>query len=109
MLNLDTNAGEVASGLSGLVVEATATADEEAARTALALIRPRTPVRTGRLVGGLEAVVVPAGGFDVVDAVEYATAVDARTGFATRTLAAAGDEFADIYDRHLQTRMDQLP
>lgn len=107
MLNLDTSAGEVASGLSGLVDEAASDADEEAARTALAIIRPRTPVKSGRLLNGLDVVVV-SGGFDVVDAVPYATAVDARTGFATRTLAAAGDEFAAIYDAHLQTRLDSL-
>lgn len=108
MFSLDTNAGEVAADLSGVVERATASADEEAARAALELVGPKTPRRSGRLAAGLRAVVAPKGGFDLVDAVPYANAVDARTGFATATLVEADATFAAIYDRHLQDQFDNV-
>lgn len=107
MLEVTTNAEEVASGLLGVVEAATAEADEEAARKALDLVDRNTPRKTGRLASGLRAVVVAEGGFEVVDAVPYAPAVDARTGFASRTIAEADDTLAAIYDKHLQARLDQ--
>lgn len=108
MLSLDTNAGEVAADLSGVVEAATRDADEEAAQTALAIVGPQTPRRSGRLAAGLRTVVVPAGGFELVDAVPYATVVDARTGFATERLRDAEETLAAIYERHLQERFDAV-
>ena len=109
MLRLDTDAGETAAGLAGAVVEASTAADVEAAATALTLVAPRTPRRTGRLAAGLRSDVVPAGGFDLTDPVPYAIPVNARTGFATDTIAAADSTFAAIYERHTQGRLDQVP
>lgn len=108
MLDLSTNAEETGSGLLGLVDEATRAADAEAADYALDIVGPRTPRRTGRLAAGLRSVVVSTGGFDLVDAVPYASAVDARTGFASDTIVAADAAFAAIYDKHAQTRLDAI-
>lgn len=109
MFALSTNAEETGDALLGLVDEATADADEEASAYALAIVNPRTPRRTGRLAAGLRSVVVTTGGFDLVDAVPYATAVDARTGFASETIVDADTAFAAIYDKHAQTRLDSIP
>jgi hypothetical protein len=108
MLDVSTNAEEVASGLLGVVDDAAAEADEEAARLALDIVGPQTPRRTGRLAAGLRSVVVSTGGFDLVDDVPYASAVDARTGFASSTIVEAEASFAAIYDRHLQERLDAV-
>lgn len=109
MLVVDSNAEEVSRDLLGVVDDATAAADEEAARTALDLVAPKTPRRTGRLAAGLRSVVVSSGGFDLVDAVPYAPAVDERTGFATETILDAEATFAAIYERHTQERLDAIP
>lgn len=106
MFSLSTNADEVAAHLVGSVDEAVADADVEVADYALDRIAAKTPRRTGRLAAGLRSVVV-AGGFDIVDAVPYASVVDARTGFASETLVAAESDIAAIYDRHLQDRFPQ--
>src|SRR5688572_295200 len=105
MFDLTTNAEAVGDGLLGVVDEAVESADEEAADYALAIVGPKTPRRSGRLAAGLRSVVVSTGGFDLVDAVPYAPVVDARTGFASSTVLDAGEQFAAIYDRHLQERL----
>lgn len=107
-LDVDSNADQVAADLVGLVDVAQAEADRQAADVALALVDPRTPRRTGVLAAGLRSVVAPTGGFAVVDAVPYASVVDARTGFASDTLAKAEATLAEVYDRHLQARFDQV-
>lgn len=108
-LDFASNADQVAADLTGDLVDAAqADADQEAADVALGLVAPRTPRRTGVLAAGLRSVVAPAGGFSVVDAVPYATVVDARTGFATDTLAEAEPVIAEVYDKHLQARFDQV-
>jgi len=108
VLGLDTNAEEVSRSLLGVVVEAVAEADEEAARAALDMVAPKTPRRSGRLAAGLRAVVESAGGFAIVDAVPYATVVDARTGFASQTLLDGEASILAIYDRHLQDEFDAV-
>jgi hypothetical protein len=108
-LDFTTNADQVGSDLTGEVVDvAQAEADQEAADRALALIGPKTPRRTGALAAGLRSVVVPTGGFAIVYAVVYATVVDARTGFASETLARADAVLAEVYDKRLQAHFDQV-
>lgn len=108
-MSVTSNAVEVADRLDGAAVtEAQAEADAAAAELALTLIRPDTPVDTGALLAGLDAIVIPEGGFAVVDAVPYAAIVDARTGFATDNLAAAEDRLAELYEDHLQDTFDRL-
>lgn len=103
------NAAELASALDGVLVdEAQADADAEAADLAVDLVRPVTPVDTGALLAGLDAVLVPEGGFALVDAQPYAAIVDARTGFATATLANAEPRLVDVYAKHLQASFDSL-
>lgn len=108
VLSLDTDADRVAADLVGVVDAAAAAAHVEAADLALRVVTPQTPRRTGRLVAGLRSVVV-TNGFDLVDDVPYATVVDARTGFATKTLAAADHDITAVYDRHLQQHFDAIP
>lgn len=108
MLELTTNADELGTQLVGLVDEATSDADLEAADLAYDLVNPKTPRQTGRLAAGLRSVAVSAGGFDLTDPVDYAERVDNRTGFASETIAAAGQAFADLYDRHIQTKLDDV-
>lgn len=108
MIRLGSDAGETADGLSGVVEEAAAAADVEAARVALDLVAPRTPRQTGRLAAGLRSVAVPAGGFDLTATADYANVVNARTGFATRPLQANEAAFAAIYERHTQSRLDAV-
>lgn len=107
-LDITSNADQVAADLTGdLVDDAQAEADQEAADAALALVAPRTPRRTGALAAGLRSVVVPPGGFAIVAAEPYGGIVDARTGFASRTLVEAEPRIADIYATHLQAKFDQ--
>lgn len=108
-LDFSTNADQVAADLTGDLVDvAQAEADQEAADRALALVDPKTPRRSGRLAAGLRAVVVSTGGWAVVDAVPYASVVDARTGFASETLHQAEAVLAEVYDNHLQAGFDQV-
>lgn len=108
MLSLSTNAGQVSDDLTGVVDAAAQSADDDAARLALALVEPRTPRRTGRLAAGTRSGAVPEGGFAVVNAVPYAPVVEERTGFVSETIVAAETEFVEIYDRHLQTEFDSI-
>lgn len=108
-LDVTSNADQVAPGMVGeLVDQAQAAADAEAADTALALVGPKTPRRTGELAAGLRSAVVPTGGFELTAAAPYGGYVDARTGFATDTLIQADTVLTDIYAAHLQARFDQL-
>lgn len=108
-LDITTNADQVAADLVGVVEDAVARADQEAAETALRLVGPRTPRRSGALAAGLRTVVAPGGaGFALVDAQPYAGYVDARTGFASETLANAEPVIADIYAASLQAGFDAV-
>lgn len=107
-LAVTTNAAQVAADLDGSVVDdAAERADRAAAAEALALIDPRTPRRTGRLAAGLR-VVAASHGWAVVDAVPYAPTVDARTGFATKTVRDNTDRLVAIYDRELQEEFNDI-
>lgn len=105
-LDVTSNADQVAADLTaGLVDDAVERANRAAADEALGLVDPRTPRRTGRLAAGNQAVVVTTG-WAIVNAVPYAPKVDARTGFASRTIRDNEDRLVDIYDRELQTEFN---
>lgn len=107
-LDITSNAAQVAATMDPVLVDdAARRADVEAADTALALITPQTPRRTGRLAAG-GRVAVASAGWAYVNAVAYATVVNARTGFATKTLQDQETKITAIYDRELQTEFDTL-
>lgn len=107
-LDLTSNADDVASQLAGDVVdEAAERAHRVAAAEGLSLVDRAAPRRTGRMANGLR-VDVRTDGWAVVDAVPYAAAVDARTGFATRTILNAEDRLALIYEDELQESFDSI-
>lgn len=109
MLDVDSNAAQVAAGLVGTVVdEAQRRADEAAAAYALSIIGPQTPRLTGALAAGLRSVAVPPGGFTITAPQPYGPTVDARTGFASATLRAADAQVTAIYDTELQTDLDTI-
>lgn len=107
-LDVTSNAAEVSHDLAAALVDDAASRANHAASTeALRLVDPRTPRRTGRLAAGLR-VVSASDGWALVDAVPYSVVVDARTGFATRTIIAAEDTLVGIYEDALQEAFDAL-
>lgn len=107
-LDITSNAATVAVDLEpSLVDDAAERAHRAAADEALALIDSQTPRRTGRLAAGLR-VAVASDGWAVVDAVPYATVVNTRTGFASKTLVDNEARIIAIYDRELQQELDTL-
>lgn len=107
-LDFTSNAAEVGRGLSGsLVDDAAERANRAAAELAAALVDPRTPRRTGRLAAGLRTVSA-SDSWALVNAVPYAPKVDARTGYATRTVLDNQARLVAIYDRELQTEFDTI-
>lgn len=104
--DVTTNAVEVASDLDGRIVDAAvATANQQAADRAFALVDPRTPRRSGRLAAGLRTVSA-ADTWALVNTVPYASVVDARTGFASKTLRDNTEQILEVYDTQLQTALD---
>lgn len=107
MLTVDSNADEVAAGLTPAIVDgAQQRADVAAAGYALSVVRPKTPRQTGALAAGLRSVAVPEGGFALTAPQPYGPTVEARTGFASSTLQAAAPDVVAIYDRELQATFD---
>lgn len=108
-MTVTSNAAEVADRLDGVAVtDAQTDADAEAAALALDLVRPNTPVDTGKLLAGLDTILIPSGGFAVTDAADYAGIVDARTGFASATLATAEERIGEVYADRLQATFNSL-
>lgn len=104
--DVTSNADEVATGLDGRIVDAAVEqANRDAADLAFALVNPRTPRRSGRLAAGLRVVVADEG-WALVDPVPYATIVDARTGFATRTVIENEQKILTPYETQLQAAFD---
>lgn len=107
-VDVSSNAAQVANDLDGSLVDAAAErANRDAADLALALVDPRTPRRSGRLAAGLRTVVATEG-WAVVDAVPYASVVDARTGFATKTVLDNEARIVEVYDTALQATFDSM-
>lgn len=95
---LETVAGELAD------LEA---ANTEAARLALSAIDTETPRRTGTLAAGARCV-ADSFGFTYVNAVPYAAIVNAKTGFASDTLAEREAAIAAVYEDHIQEAIASL-
>jgi hypothetical protein len=107
-LDVSSNAAEVARDLDGAAVTAAAErANRQAADLALALVAPGTPRRSGTLAAGLRTVVASEG-WALVDAVPYASIVDARTGFATKKVLDNQARIVDVYDIELQATFDRM-
>lgn len=103
--DVTSNADEVANALDGVVDAAVGQAAPAAADLALALVDPRTPRRSGRLAAG-NRVVVAGDDWTFLNSVPYASVVDARTGFASKTLQDNEQRLADLYGTQLQTTFD---
>lgn len=107
-LDITTNADDVANDLVGAVVDVAAErANTAAAAEAARLVDPRTPRRSGRLAAGLR-VVVAEQSWALVNAVPYAPVVDARTGYATKTVLDNEARLVDIYNTELQHEFDRI-
>ena len=107
-LDITSNAAQVANDLDGALVDAAAErANSTAADLAQRLVDPRTPRRSGRLAAGLRTVVA-SDGWALVNAVPYATVVDARTGYATRTVLDNEARLVEVYDNELQAAFDTV-
>lgn len=107
-LDITSNAAEVAADLApSLVDDAAERANQAAADEALSLVDSQTPRRTGTLAAGNRAAVA-SDGWAVVNAVPYASVVNARTGYASKTLIDNGVRLVAIYDRELQQEFDNI-
>jgi hypothetical protein len=82
--------------LVGGVADTAPQAARQAAETVAANIRSRLPVRTGRLVGSVQVVAEPDGGYGVSygAGVSYARPVAARTGAVGAGIQGVPEDFA---------------